>query len=365
VTFFSILEKCLLVMGSVILFFLAVEGFLWIYSIGYKVQLPPPAAAVPAPSSDEIIVPPEIVAAASARQQVISMPESWKRTREGVNGSVLIDRYYDVVHIYNQENMRWAIAFPPKREDVYRVMVVGDSLTYGEGLAEEWRFSNLLDLWMNQQFRIEFLNLGVDGAQSEDILKIINKYVPILKPNLVVYAVCINDFLPAGHGEYDTILAYSFPLPDRIKNFLIRNTLTGALLSENYDGALRRMRLRADFFDDILKDFDGYRHRFARDVAEMNWSVRAAGLPPVIGMVLNQYPAYGGRAYQIAKTAESALARAGAVVIPTEDYFRRYHGQAMDISRWEGHPNEVANYIWASMIAKELRVRQDLELFRK
>src|SRR5439155_17503947 len=249
--------------------------------------------------------------------------------------------------------------------DVYRVMVVGDSLTYGDALAEEWRFSNLLDLWMNQHFRIEFLNLGVDGAQSEDILRIVDKYLPILRPNLVIYGVCINDFLPSERGESDKPLAYPFPLPDRLKKFLIENTLTGAFLSENYDGALRRLHLREDFIDDVLRDFDGYQARFARDVAEMNRSVGAAGLPPVIAIVLFQRPKYGDRAYQMAKIAESALARAGAVVIPTEDYFRRYHGQAMNISRWEGHPNEIANYIWANMIAKELRARHDLTPFKK
>jgi hypothetical protein len=48
-----------------------------------------------------------------------------------------------------------------------------------------------------------------------------------------------------------------------------------------------------------------------------------------------------------------------------EDYFKRYNGQEMNISRWDGHPNEVANYIWASMIAKELRTRHDLISFKR
>jgi hypothetical protein len=85
----------------------------------------------------------------------------------------------------------------------------------------------------------------------------------------------------------------------------------------------------------------------------------------MIGMVLFQRPKHGDRAYQMAKIAESALAQAGAVVIPSEDYFKRYHGQAMNISRWEGHPNEVANYIWANMIAKKLQNRRDLVPFKK
>jgi len=358
----SVTANFLLVVGSIILFLFGVECFLWLYGRVDK-PLPPPVATVPAPTSNEVLVPPEIIAAGDRRKHVLTMPDSWKRTPTHVNGTARADFWQGVLHVYNQDGMRWTTPFPPKRADVYRVMVVGDSLTYGDALSEEWRFTNLLDRWMNEEFRIEFLNLGVDGYQSEDVLGVLKKYLGVLKPNLVIYAVCNNDFLPSGKGEYT--IEYPFPLPDRLKDFLIQHTRTGAFLSENYDGALRYLHLRADFLDDILKDFNGYQQRFMRDVAEMNKLVLAAGLPPMVSLVVDQYPDYGGRGYHIAKIAESALGQAGAVIIPTENYYRRYHGQAMGISRWDGHPNEVANYIWASMIAQGLRTRNDLESYKK
>jgi hypothetical protein len=361
------LANLALVIFSIVLVLVAMEGFLWVYAAGHTPP-PPAAAAVPPPSlgsEDEILVPLEVVAAAKQRQQILSMPESWKRTPTQVSGAASAVYWHDVLHVYNSEHMRWATPFPPKRDDVFRVMVVGDSLTYGEGIAEDWRFSNLLERSMNQQYRIEFLNLGIDGTQSEDILRVIKKYLPILKPNLVFYAICINDFLPSGTGEYNNATAYPFPLPDSLKNFFIQHTRTGAFLNETYDGALRRLHLRADFVDDVLKDFDGYQRRFVRDVAEMNATVRAAGLPPLIGMVVYQYIGYGDRGYKLTKIAEAALAQAGGEVIPTEDYYRRYHGQAMNVSRWEGHPNEVANYIWAGMIARALQGRPELAQFKR
>jgi len=216
---------------------------------------------------------------------------------------------------------------------------------------------------LNEEFRIELLNLGADGLQSEDVLRVIKKYLTVLKPDLVIYAVCINDFLPSGRGQYDYY--YPFPLPEVLKNFFVQNTRTGAFLNEQYDGALRRLHLRRDFFDDVLSDLEGYQRRFASDVAEMNRTIRSAGLPSLVAIVLDQYPSYGDRGYRMAKIAESALTRAGAQVIEIEDYYRRYHGQAMNISRWEGHPNEVANYIWASMLGKELRARPDLQGFKR
>jgi hypothetical protein len=103
----------------------------------------------------------------------------------------------------------------------------------------------------------------------------------------------------------------------------------------------------------------------ARDVLQMNRTVQAAGLPPMVAMVVGQYPRYGGPGHRIARIAEEALSKAGAIVIQTDDYYRRYHGQAMNVSRWEGHPNEVANYIWARMIMSELQVRRDLRAFQR
>jgi lysophospholipase L1-like esterase len=370
-----------LVATSVIFCLLVIETFLRVYAAVHTVLPPPPAAAVPAPISkvsEEIVVPPEVIAAAKSRRDIMSLPEVWEHRSTQVSGAVRAETWHGVLEVYNQDGMRWATGFPPKHDDVYRVMIVGDSFTYGEGLAEEWRFSNLLSLWMDRDFRIEFLNLGVQGLQSEDILHVIIKYLPILKPNLVVYAVCLNDFLPSGrtpgyfdNRRYNEALPasynepYPFPLPDSWKNFLQRHTRTGAFLTEIYDGALRRLHLRMDMYDAILMDFEGYQKRFARDVADMNRSVRMAGLPPLVAMVVDQVPIYGGRGYQVAKTAEMLLAKAGAEVVGTENFYQRYNGQIMIISRWEWHPNEVANYIWARMIARHLRKREDLVAFRR
>jgi hypothetical protein len=347
---------------------MTVEVFLRVYAGLHKVLIASPAAGSPAPSSefaDAIVIPPEIVAAAKSRQRLLSMPEAWNLKRTNVSGAARAGYLHGVLEVYNEDGMRWATPFPPKHDNVYRVMVVGDSFTYGAALAEEWRFTNLLSQWMNQHFRIEFLNVGVKGFQSEDILHLLNKYLPILKPNLVVYAVCLNDFLPSGRPEYFYNDAYPFPLPASWKSFLYRHTRTGAFLSDLYDSALRGLHLRMDEFDDILSDFDGYQQRFARDVADMNRSLRMAGLPSLVAIVLDQFPIYGERGYQVAKTAEGFLAEAQAVVIETENFYRRYDRQAMNISRWEWHPNEVANYIWASMIAMHLKKREDLAQFAR
>jgi hypothetical protein len=78
---------------------------------------------------------------------------------------------------------------------------------------------------------------------------------------------------------------------------------------------------------------------------------------------MDQFPELDGRGHKISRAAEQAMQAAGFDVISTEDYYRRYSGEAMSVSQWEGHPNEIANYIWASMIADHLRSQSYLKPF--
>lgn len=337
------------VVVSVALAFLAMEGALRLYA---SLQ---DAAAV-APAQDQW-------ARAESRHWLLTLPEEWERREVSVPGAWRAYNWHGALHVLNEDHLRWSKPFPPKRDDTYRVMVVGDSFTYGVGIAEDDRFSNLAERWLGADFRVELINIGHPSYQSEDILAEINKYLPILRPNLVLYAVCLNDFLPSGVHPYPAHPAYPFPLPDVVKNWMVANTHVGALWSDLYDATLRRFHLRQDFYDDILADFAGYQRRFAKDVAQMNESVRAAGLPPLVAMVVDQYPLYQGRGHRIARIAEDDFVKAGADVIPSESYYRDYNGRDFSVSRREGHPNEEANWIWAEMIAGALRSRPDLQPF--
>jgi hypothetical protein len=207
------------------------------------------------------------------------------------------------------------------------------------------------------------LNLGVSGYQSEDIAKTIEKFLPILKPDLVVYAMCLNDFLPSGQGQYGNY--YALPFPWKWKQFAVSHSRALQFTSDRYDAVLRRVGLRWTFLDDILKDFHNYQGRFRRDITRMEQTVRSAGAAPIIGMVVDQFPsgiigegpnvAYQGQ--EIALIGESAMTDTGFDLVSIKSFYRTYHADRFTVSRWEPHPNEVVNYIWAKMLFARLRQR--------
>jgi hypothetical protein len=115
------------------------------------------------------------------------------------------------------------------------------------------------------------------------------------------------------------------------------------------------LRIRNDFFADILKDFRSYQTRFKRDLVELNRLAKSETGNPVVALVLDQFP-NDERSHRIARIAEAAAFEAGMNVVPTDDYYGRFNDgkTQMFVSKWERHPNEMANRIWAAMLASAL-----------
>jgi len=320
--------------SSVMLLLIVIESFLWIYQ-------PRPEA-----------------------QQKLVMPQEWKKRNVNIPGAFEAYYWHNILHIHNKSGMRRNEPFSPKSDRQFRKMIVGDSLTYGYGVREEETYPRQIEATLKRDFKVEVLNLGVNGKQSRDILEVVRKYTPTLQPDLIIYGVCLNDFLPTHVPDYKNNMAYRFPIPEAIKEILSEKTHLGRLISDTYNSVLMRLGLRNDFFMDVLKDFNNYRTRFARDVREMNHFVVERGLPPIVAMVLNQFPDLNSKGYQLAMAAERHLSDSGMEVIPTEEFYMKYDKQQMAVSQWESHPSAKAHKIFADLFVAHLHGRKDLERYR-
>lgn len=299
---------------------------------------------------------------AGVSPQALTMPDDWKIREANIPGAERANYWHNVLHIYNRDSMRLLGSFGPKRADTFRVMVVGDSLTYGQGVSAEATYCSLLEKELSAKYRIEVLNLGRCGDQSEDILRTVKNYLPKLQPDLVIYGVCLNDLLHSGRAQYQNNLAWSIWFPFQ-KHFSDKTRL-GGFLAKKYDDVLMALGVRADFYTDILRDFDGYQQRFARDVRDMNDVVKTAGLPPVLAMVLHQY-LNDEKGLRIMTVAEKLLSDAGLQVIPSQHYVNKHAGKIYMVSQWEGHPNEEGHRIFAGEILPYLEEASGLEKFRR
>ena len=309
-------------------------------------RLPPP----PAPASGS---------PTGVRRPV--MPEALQRREAQVPGAAEAYWWQGKLHVLDANRLRRTTPLPPKTPGTFRIAAFGDSLTYGEGVAAEEAWPAVLEQQLQQQYQVEVLNLGVCGAQSENILRLAEQLLPSLDADLVLYGFCLNDFLPSGHGQYKNNRAWSVNLPYAFH--LEYGTHLGGLVAAAYDRLLMKVGVRADFYTDILRDFRNYQKRFLADTSALNRFVTARGLPPVAALVLNQTPATSGQGWKIGQLAEKYMSAAGMAVIPA-DYLRVYGGRDLRVSRWEGHPNAEAHRIFAGEFLAAVRRDPRLAAFK-
>jgi len=249
--------------------------------------------------------------------------------------------------------MRRADPVGPKQPGVVRILVFGDSLTYGHGVDAAHAYPAVLQKALADH-GVEVINLGVSGHQSEDILKEMEIFARKLQGDIVIYGICHNDFLDSGEGQEGSRWRWKIPVSEQAEKWLRSHLRLAELVSDSYDRILLTVGARGDFYDVILQEMNGYQTRFSRDVRAMNDLVVKAGLPPVIAVVLDQSPGWDRRGRELTRIAEHLTANAGMRVVSTEKYYSQYAKHRMRVSAWERHPNEEAHAIFAELLYDEL-----------
>jgi lysophospholipase L1-like esterase len=112
----------------------------------------------------------------------------------------------------------------PKDPKRYRIAVVGDSFTWGQGIEERDRFSNVLEGFLGARY--EVLNLGIPGHDMPQHLEVLDQALP-MRPDFVLLQLYINDFEMPGMERPRT-----YPLlPEAIDRTMWRSSILYGLLS--------------------------------------------------------------------------------------------------------------------------------------
>lgn len=100
----------------------------------------------------------------------------------------------------------------PKPDSLFRIMVLGDSFTWGAGLAESERYGNRLDSLLKMEFvnkQIEVVNFGRSSSSTIQERDSLVKHIEKVDPNLIVLGFCSNDVQPDSEGNSTELAAFS------------------------------------------------------------------------------------------------------------------------------------------------------------
>jgi hypothetical protein len=131
----------------------------------------------------------------------------------------------DALYRINADGLRGSIYARPKPPGVLRVVLMGDSVSFGYGVEEAEAYPQRLERMLSElvpDAQVEVVNLGVGGYNAfneAELLKIVGLSY---EPDLVLVQFCINDLNdPTVHFDAQTRLALSavpdeaFPDPTR------------------------------------------------------------------------------------------------------------------------------------------------------
>ena len=128
-------------------------------------------------------------------------------------------------------------------DDEHRILILGDSFTYGYGVNDDQTFCALLERNLGGENHVLF-NAGHGGKGTDFALAFVRRHMDSIKPNIVLHCPYSNDISDNSYGNYfhvrdDSVLvAKNLPQSNVLKKTLERNAVYNWAISYSYAAAL-------------------------------------------------------------------------------------------------------------------------------
>ncbi len=338
-----------------------------------------------------LIVPPDRSAInfESYPDYVYRMPPN-KEWTGGVFPPEVTPEGFSVTYGTNSHGFRGSEFIREKAPGKVRVLCMGDSHTFGEGVPQSQIFASQLEHILNQaagEGRFEVINLGVSGYSSYQGLLLLEKEALAFSPDYVVVGYGSNDYFTQQLGPYRdltdreviALLNRSNKLPSRLMGWVkgthlyhgLKKGILGTwskihgLFSdagerrrvpvEEYRGNLARFRdiSEKEGFEVIYMNIANYRNLYSRTMAEV---AREEGTG-----FLNAVEAFRKRLPAI---------RTGGLYAPLLAPYREMLGEKIDAEFYDpgamyytvdgAHPNAVGHRIIAEELARKVLAHEGI-----
>lgn len=245
---------------------------------------------------------------------------------------------------------------PSPQSGVYRIAVIGDSITYGQGIGEDERMTNLLQARLNEvDPRFEVVNFGRPGAETRDHLAFLRDTVVGLHPDFVLLQWFVNDV----EGDDKSLR----PIPRRLapsdvlhsilwRHSALYNVAQLAWINLQYSTGLVEsydLYMRKRFADPHTPDSQAA----AKALAEFIELAQEHGIP--MGIILfPRLVAHDSGEYPLSFLHDRVLKTCAAYEIPCLDLRDEILSVAdrglVMVNRFDNHPSAYANRLMADAV---------------
>jgi lysophospholipase L1-like esterase len=237
-----------------------------------------------------------------------------------------------------------------KPADTYRILVLGDSITFGWGVRQEKTFAKVLEQRLNDQplagrpRHVEVLNTGVGNYNTAQEVAYFKERGRQYQPDAVILAFFINDAEETPREE---------------QNWLARESCLYVFASSAWDGILRHFSARPNYRDYYLDLYEEGRPGWTacqRALRELMALCRQEHIDLRIAIVPELHTL--GDAYEFRKVHDAVRAIAAEDAVPVLDLLDALAGQdppSLWVSPGDAHPNERANELFAGQLEQAFR----------
>jgi hypothetical protein len=253
-----------------------------------------------------------------------------------------------MIYRMNNEGFRDDDFTREKPPGTFRIAMVGDSFTLGEGVERGAIFADLLE-GMPVDRRIEVMNFGVNGYDTLDVALLVNDVVLGFEPDLVIYGYVLNDISREEIDALDDRVRFArLPIvrlsPLRIVRLAGRR-IEAAIADQAMMAAYRRLYRSGEQWGAATEMIG-----FMRESVEASGARFAMVLFPDLG-------GWTGRGYRlrwIHEQLDSFLEGAGIEHIDLADAFPGPDKRRYWVDPSDPHPNAEAHRIIAARLGELL-----------
>jgi lysophospholipase L1-like esterase len=269
--------------------------------------------------------------------------------------------------------------FPERANpNTIRILCLGDSLTFGNGVKAEDTYPKQLEYILNiegQRQRFEVINAGVPAYDTWQEIAYFKEYGWKFKPDLIIIGMYANDIVPKPETVRDLVNEYGalkrFDWSDMLPNelvYLLKRSRVLLLVRDRYGKLMNRIN-SSPAYEHKLSLLKGTFNEFVENgwkqveesLGEMSDLAKKQNFGlllvafPMSDQIINSYPhsSYPSRVKEIAQTH-------GILFIDLMPAFlKNYNNFRSLFIEWDGHPNALAYSIAAEEI-REYLLRKDV-----
>lgn len=265
-----------------------------------------------------------------------------------------------------------------KKGSGYRIAIIGDSFTFGQGIKVRYRFSNLIENDLNNEYperKYEVLNFGKPGAETIDHLSILKNIVLKIEPDFILLQWYVNDF--EGHDKRYRPKIIPIAISPWLHRYFNRRSALYYLINNQWM-TIQMSLGKNDYTQYMIKRFKDPGGLASREVEkslqEFIRLCRENNIP--LGIVL--FPQFGPHLQHnypfefLHKRVISLCAKENVSYLDLRSVFTSYNYKDLCVNRFDHHPNILANRIAAEAIMRKFkdlwktgRAREENKTFQK